>query len=282
MTRSLRAWLCIFAMAACFAACRDTSEKAVEPGVAIRAGLDHSAWETLLHQNVNDRGLVSYASWKANPEDLRTLREYLDRAASPADPPATGDDHAASLINTYNALVIDWILQNYPTPSIQSLPRSFKERRHTVGGRKVSLDDIAHATLRPFFGYRVHGALACAARSGPPLRREAYTAARLDPQLDRAMREWLDREDLNRFDVARKTAEISLIFKRFPEDFEKAGGLRSALKKHARGDVPRLLDSKDLDIDYLPYDWSLNDLDGSKTPYRESRALRDRLRNLFD
>jgi hypothetical protein len=280
--RSVGAWLWIFALTASFAACRDGNEKAVEPGVAIRAGLDHSAWEGLLQQHVNERGLVAYSAWKASPEDLRTLREYLGRAAAPADPPASGDDQAASLINTYNALVVDWILQNYPTPSIQSLPRSFKERRHTVGGRKVSLDDIEHATLRPFFGYRVHGALVCAARSCAPLRREAYAAARLDQQLDRAMREWLDREDLNRFDVAKKKAEISSVFKWFPEDFEKAGGLRSALKKHARGDVPRLLDSKDLDIDYMPFDWSLNDLDASRTPYRESRALRDRLRNLFD
>jgi hypothetical protein len=277
---SLRALSLALLTAACLSSCRGSREATVAP-VAIHAGIDHSVWERLLQNHVNERGLVSYAAWKANPEDLRALREYLERLAAPADPPAQGDEQAASLINAYNALTIQWILDNYPVPSIQSLPDSFQERRHTVGGRKVSLDDIEHATLRPLFGYRVHGALVCAARSCPPLRREAYTAAQVDRQLDSAMREWLDREDLNRFDVPGKEAEISPIFKRFAEDFESAGGLRSVLKKHARGDVPRMLDSKDVDIDYMKYDWALNDLDSPLRPYGGSRALRDRLRNLF-
>lgn len=257
------------------------SEKAQPDQVAVRAGLDHSAWQRLLQTHVDRKGLVSYERWKGNPEELQALRRYLANLAAPATPPANGDDRLASLINGYNALTIAWVLENYPTDSIQALEDSFPARRHTVGGRQVSLDDIEHATLRPLAGYRVHGALVCAARSCPPLRREAYTALRVDAQLDQAMREWLDREDLNRFDLAGRRASISPIFDWYAEDFERVGGLRSALKKHSRGDVPRLLDDDRVKIRYLRYDWGLNDRDGRGEGYGGFRALRDRIRRRF-
>jgi uncharacterized protein DUF547 len=260
-------------------ACKRSDEReAAAPLVAVRAGLDHSAWDDLLSRYVDHRNLVGYERWKTSPEDLSALRAYIAGLAAPATPPAAGEDRTASLINAYNALTIQWIIDNYPTRSIRSLDHSFSARRHTVGGRKVSLDDIEHATLRPLAGYRVHGAVVCAARSCPPLRREAYTASRLDQQLDRAMREWMDREDLNRFDLERKRAEISSLFKWFAEDFEKAGGLRSVLKKHTRGDVPRMLDNPDLKIDYLPFHWGLNDQGGLGESYGGLQAIRDRLK----
>jgi len=264
------------------AGCGDRGDAPDSPPVGVRAGIDHAEWSRLLQTYVDPQGLVAYEHWKANADDVRALDAYLARIAAPARPAAAGDDQAASLINAYNALTIRWILRHYPTESIRSLEDPFARRRDTVGGRRVSLDDLEHATLRPLFGYRVHGALVCAARSCPPLRREAYTAARLDGQLDRAMREWLDRGDLNRFDVSARTVEISPIFKWFAEDFERAGGLRSVLKKHARGDVPRLLDDDAVDVGFRSYDWGLNDKGGAGSAYGGSRAFRDRIRRLFD
>lgn len=63
--------------------------------------------------------------------------------------------------------------------------------------------NIEHKTLRPLAGYRVHATLVCAARSCPPLSRDAFREDILDKQLEEAMRRWLARADLNKTLIAR-------------------------------------------------------------------------------
>ena len=225
-------------------------------GVEVPAGIDHSDWDRLLKTYVDDRGLVAYARWKANPQDMRALRQYAERLAAPASRPAHGAEHAATLLNAYNALTIAWVLENYPTSSIRATPSPFKARRHTVGGRPASLDDLEHATLRKVLDYRVHAALVCAARSCPPLSRGSYRADRLEQQLEESMARWLAREDLNRFHPGR--AEVSSIFKWFREDFDAAGGVLVVLRRHAPESARPLLDGR-VEVRHLDYDWSLND-----------------------
>jgi hypothetical protein len=260
-----------------FAAC--SGEKVTLRPVSVAAGIDPSDWDRLLKKYVDERGLVAYEKWKASPGDLAALDGYLAKLGAQPKPAATGKDLAASLVNAYNAFAIRWILQNYPTPSIRSLDDSFTDRRHRLGGRAVSLDEIEHATLRPLVGFRVHAAVVCAARSCPPLSREAYDAKWLDLQLDRVMRQWLSRDDLNRFLPLEKKAEISSIFRWFAEDFEKAGGLRGVLKHYARFEETSFLESPELRIEYLLYDWGLNDQGELGRKYGRVRQLWDRFRD---
>ena len=134
---------------------------------------------------------TSAGSWTTRPgrrsrEGRAALRAYLARLGRNRPtrrPPA--HDRAAALINAYNALTVAWILDHYPTPSIRALPDSFTAARHTVGGATVSLDRIEHEALRPEVGYRVHAALVCAARSCPPLAREACPLAASTPSSTR-------------------------------------------------------------------------------------------------
>ncbi len=254
---------------------------AAQAKVEVPAKIDHSAWERLLRKYVNERGLVAYSKWKTSAEDLRMLDAYLHQFEPTLNKSATGDEKAASLINLYNALTVRWILQNYPTDSIQALRDSFGARRHLVGGRKVSLDDIEHGTLRPEIGYRAHATLVCAARSCPPLQRFAYTGGKLDAQIDEAFREWLARNDLNRFDPTRRSADISSIFKWFAEDFQKAGGVKKVLAGYAPESVRGFLASGDYEIDYLPYNWGLNDQGGKGRSYSFGRLIWDNLVNFF-
>src|SRR5258708_17764881 len=93
-----------------------------------------------------------------------------------------------------------------------ALQNSFNARRHDIGGRKASLDDIENTTLPPLLGYRAHAVLVCAARSCPALQRFAYTASQLDQQIDAAYRAWLARDDLNQFLPAQTTGCASRIF----------------------------------------------------------------------
>jgi hypothetical protein len=248
--------------------------------VEVRAGIDHADWSRLLQRYVDEQGRVDYASLRAAPEARAALRAYLERVAEASEPPAAGDDRAATLINAYNAFTLSWILDHYPTRSIRSLPDSFTGVRHTVGGRKVSLDQIEHATLRPLVGYRVHAALVCAARSCPPLAREAYAAPLLEAQLDAAMARWLAREDLNRFDPPAHRAQLSSIFTWFAEDFAKAGGVAEILKRHGPPAARGMASRPDLKVEHLEYDWSLND-QNPPPPYGRLRLLWDQLRGLF-
>ena len=224
----------------------------------VPAGIKHDAYDRLLKKYVNSQGLVAYEKWKASSEDMAALNTYLAQFA-PGGSKAGGNERYASLINAYNALVLQWILQNYPTESIWSLKSSFKERRHKVGGASVSLNDIENDSLRPEFGYRTHAVLVCAARSCPPLQQSAYSAGSLDEQAAHAYRTWLGRTDLNEFLPDKNEANVSSIFKWFKGDFDKAGGAKTVIAKYAPSSAKALLDKADCKINYKDYNWGLND-----------------------
>ena len=238
--------LLLFAQSLCFGA------------VNVPAGINHGGYDRLLKKYVDQNGLVAYEKWKGNADDRKALTTYLEQFAAGGSS-ASGSERYASLINAYNALVLNWILQNYPTESIWALKNSFKEKRHKVGGEMVSLNDIENSALRPEFGYRTHAVLVCAARSCPPLQRSAYTGGQLDEQCDHAYRVWLGRTDLNEFLVDKNEANVSSIFKWFKGDFEKAGGVKTILAKYAPSPAKPLLQRPDCKITYKTYNWGLND-----------------------
>jgi hypothetical protein len=244
-------------------------------GVTVPANISHQAWDALLKKYVNDRGVVAYADWKRNQMDLLALDNYLKEFAEKPQIPATGTDAATSLINLYNATTIRWILANYPTESIMELKDSFGEKRHEIGGRKASLDDIEHGTLRPLLGYRAHAVLVCAARSCPPLQRSAYTPSELDEQIDTAYRAWLVREDLNRFLPGQNKVEISSIFNWFKDDFDKAGGTKNILVRYAPQQYHGFLADGNYEISYFPYNWGLNDQGDHGKSYSRNQMIWD-------
>jgi len=238
--------LLLFAQSLCFGA------------VNVPAGINHGGYDRLLKKYVDQNGLVAYEKWKGNADDRKALTTYLEQFAAGGSS-ASGSERYASLINAYNALVLNWILQNYPTESFWALKNSFKEKRHKVGGEMVSLNDIENSALRPEFGYRTHAVLVCAARSCPPLQRSAYTGGQLDEQCDHAYRVWLGLMDLNEFLVDKNEANVSSIFKWFKGDFEKAGGVKTILAKYAPSPAKPLLQRPDCKITYKTYNWGLND-----------------------
>jgi hypothetical protein len=249
--------------------------------VMVPANLSHQAWDTLLKKYVNDGGLVAYGDWKKNPTDLKTLDDYIRQFAENPQTPASGNEAAASLINLYNASTIRWILANYPTESIMGLKDSFGAKRHQIGGKKASLDDIEHGTLRPLLGYRAHAVLVCAARSCPPLQRFAYTASEFDEQIDTAYRAWLARDDLNRFLPNQRKVELSSIFNWFKEDFKKAGRVKKILFKYALQQYQDFLTGGNYEISYLPYNWGLNDQGDHGKSYSRNQIIWDSVLNFI-
>jgi hypothetical protein len=248
--------------------------------VEVSEGIDHTDWNRLVHVYVNEKGLVDYAKWKASEADVRALTDYLAQFAPATHRLAVGAEKQAALTNGYNALVIRTILERYPTESIQSLSQAFTTRRHRIGGQDVSLDDIEHGTLRPEVGFRVHAALCGGARSSPPLAHDAYRSDRYVSQVSFSMLRWLARDDLNRFDLAGRRAEVSPVFKWYASDFDAAkGGFRGVLSTFAPDQYRAFVTDPSTKIAYLDYDWGLNDQGPHGRDYR--RGLWQKLKGML-
>ncbi len=248
--------LLCFAGILCMSACATTAPAGT---VRVPAGVSPAPWQALLERYVDDRGLVAYGRWRDDATDLRKLDDFIAAYARADGPGATGPEEIAALINAYNAFTIRWILQNYPTESIRELDGSWDKARWNIGGRIVSLDEIEHKNLRPLYGWRVHATIVCAARSCPPLLDEAYTAANLHSLTDRAYRVWLAREDLNQFDEAAGVVRVSPIFKWFKSDFTGEGDPAVVFEKFGPANMRTFLADRKFKMDYLDYNWGLND-----------------------
>ena len=186
-----------------------------------------------------------------------------------APPPAGRAEKLALWIDAYNILAIDTVLRHYPLESIRDVGSFFRPVwKHVAGrvaGSPVTLHQIEHEILRPMGDPRIHAAIVCASVSCPTLRRQPWTATRLDAQFDDTLRRWLaDGEKGLRIDRARRTLYLSRIFDWFEGDFEPGGGVLAFVTPYLppadrawveqNGETARRR--------HLPYDWSLNDLAG--------------------
>lgn len=248
-------------------------------GAHAQSGFDHgyAAWDALLRKHVRwlPDGKQSRANYKGFAADRAALKAVLDSMS--AVPRATFDgwsrpQQMAFLINAYNAFTVELILTKYPDlKSIKDLgsilQSPWKKKFFTLLGEERHLDWIEHEQLRPRYNEpRVHAAVNCASIGCPALRDEAFTAAKLEAQLEDGMRRFMADRTRNR--VKGDRVEVSSIFKWFREDFEKGhGGFRQVQDVFAKyaellSDVPAeqaALKAKSLAVTHLDYDWSLND-----------------------
>jgi hypothetical protein len=237
----------------------------------------HSAWDALLKKHVRwlPDGKQSRANYRGFAADRAALKAVLDGMS--ALPRATFDgwsqpQQMAFLINAYNAFTVELILTQYPDlKSIKDLgsfvQSAWKKKFFTLLGDERHLDWIEHEQLRPRYSEpRVHAAVNCASIGCPALRDEAFTAAKLEAQLEDGMRRFMGDRTRNR--VKGGKVEVSSIFKWFREDFERGhGGFRQVedvFAKYAEQltDQPAeqaALKAKKLGVSHLDYDWSLND-----------------------
>ena len=109
---------------------------------------------------------------------------------------------------------------------------------------------------------RVHAAVNCASIA---LRNEAFSAAKLEAQLEDGMQRFL--ADRTRKRVRDGRLEVSAIFKWFRSDFEQGhqgfAKVEDVFAKYAtqlsdKPDEQAQLRAKTLPVNHLDYDWSLN------------------------
>jgi len=242
------------------------------------AAFDQSTWDGLLKANVVSirNGQATQVDYAAFARERSQLKQYLAGVSAVTAPEFERWEPSAQLaflINAYNAFTIELVLTGYPDVAsikdLGSLLRSpWKKRFIPLLGDTRSLDDIEHGLIRGSGRYtepRVHFALNCASIGCPALRPEAFTAERLDAQLEEAATAFLSDRTRNRLDG--KALQVSSIFKWYRGDFEK--GWRGAdtlakfflLYRQPLGlddNAASRLKAGEIKIDFLDYDWRLN------------------------
>ncbi len=221
-------------------------------------GPDHKLWDDLLRKHVSDRGVVQYQGFIA---DSLVLNRYLRALEQqPPQPSWTREAVLAYWINAYNAYTVQLVIRHYPLKSIKDIAgkipfvnTSWDIKFIHIGGEKLDLNNIEHGKIRKKFDDpRVHMALVCASRSCPILLNEAYTADKLESQLEKQSRAFL--ADTFRNKISKNQAQLSMIFKWYAGDFNTVGGVRAFVNKYG---PTRLEDGAK--ITHLDYDWGLND-----------------------
>jgi hypothetical protein len=255
-----------------------------------RAQFDHThaAWSALLqkHVRVAANGVSSRVDYQGFAADRAQLKAYLaSLSAIGAGEYArwSKPQQFAFLANAYNAFTVEKILTRYPNlKSIRDFGIVFgnpwKDRFFTLLGKAQHLDGIEHETMRApgvFDDPRVHVAVNCASVGCPMLGREAFTADRLDAQLEDLMRRFLSDRTRNRYNAQTRTLELSQLFDWYADDFKKGGksflgypGFASLADLGARyadllADTEpdrAALRARTVPIGFITYDWSLNDV----------------------
>ena len=241
----------------------------VEKAVPIeKASFDHSAWDRLLSAHVYpiDSWRVTQVDYAGMAKERESLKGYLERLAAVTPEEFAlwpNPDQLAFLINAYNAWTVELILTKYPDlTSIEELGSSFQSPWEKAFipllGQTRSLDDIIRGSGR-YRDPRIHFAFNRASIGSPALRAQAYTGAQLEKQLEEQAELFLSDRSRNRLEGNR--LKVSFIFKWYRSDFEKGWRGANTLSKF----LALYVDALDLnkvdgyDIDFLDYDWRLND-----------------------
>ena len=221
-------------------------------------------FNSVLYSAVNEHGLVDY-----DELERPTTEENLERVVQiygEAELPEDADARTAFWCNAYNANVL-LILhrEQRRDPELRdvlSIEGFFDQKQIKVGREIMVLNDLEHKKLRPLGDPRIHAALVCGAVSCPPLRREAFEAARLDAQLDDQSRRWINDASKNHVEAA--GLSISMILDWFKDDFivEPFGGRIGFVRQFAApgGPIDQYLKTNPEPVLlFEPYDWRIND-----------------------
>jgi hypothetical protein len=240
-------------------------------------------YDEILDLNVRD-GFVYYRALKSARAQLDAYVTSLQNVRLDA---ASPQEQIAFWLNGYNAIVLETVVdaypigsrsKDYPAGSIRQIPGAFETRTHKLAGRTLTLDQIEQTVLPTFHDPRVFFALGRGAVGSGRLRSEAYLPEKLDQQLAESAAECANRQQCVQVDVEQNAMRVSSIFSWRRNEFidayaERAGNEypgRSPIERAVLGFIgPKMLPAEravltknDFRLEYINFDWSLNDLTG--------------------
>lgn len=222
--------------------------------------IKHDDWDALVKQHVNEAGWVDYKGFIA---DSTRLQNYLDqlRANHPNQKNWSRDEQLAYWINAYNAFTVELILDHYPVESIKDIKSGIPFVNGVwdiefikIEDQVYSLNNIEHGIIRPKFNEeRIHFAVNCASYSCPKLLNEAFCAEHLDQQLDKVVKAFINNPEKNL--IEEDQIQLSKILSWYWMDFKNKYDSRiEFVNKYSTKKV-----NTDAKVDYLDYNWSLNE-----------------------
>lgn len=236
---------------------------------------------------VDDAGMVNYKRLKQN----RTLLDIFALEMTRLDPKTfqnwSENQKIAFWLNAYNALTLKAIIDNYPIKSsffksriypknsIRQIPGVWSKIKFKIMRKDVTLSHIEHKILRKEFDEpRIHMAMVCAALSCPPLRNEPYAAEKLDHQLKDQTKKFLADPGKFKIDLKKNKVYLSAILKWFADDFlakyapkkpipgqsKSVSAVLNFITEYCDQSTAEYLKTGKFKVEYLKYDWSLNEL----------------------
>jgi hypothetical protein len=244
----------------------------------------HSPLDEILDANVRD-GLVYYRT-------LKSTRGRLDRYTQSLNVPAatyagwSKAQQMAFWVDAYNAFVLETVIDHYPihgtaqgapSSSIRQIPGAFDRKTWHAAGRAVTLDAIVKTILPEFKEPRLYLALGRGAIGSGRLRSEAYTADRLEKQLDSIQAEFVTIREMLQIDRDNQTMVVTPIVSWHDQEiiavYDKADQVFAGRSPIERAIVafiaPNLLplekefvQQNRFKVTFGTFDWHLNDLTG--------------------
>lgn len=227
--------------------------------------------DAVLARYVSDAGLVDYDGLLADRAPLDRFVRALAETSPENSPEAfpTRSHRLAYWINAYNALILQRVVDAWPTESVRKIKflyGIFWREKHDLGGRILPLTTLENKVLRGFEDPRIHFAINCASVGCPALGRTAWKPETLDDDLEQAARRFIGDARHVWFEPDGDVVHLSMIFKWYAKEFTgwlQARGLESS---HGVIDFVFLYLPEDqrqekpggLKIKWIEYDWSVN------------------------
>ncbi len=152
-------------------------------------------------------------------------------------------------INAYNIMVIEQVLDNYPTRSVQDVPGFFDINKVHVENRKMSLNTYEKELIfKTFNDPRLHFVLNCGAISCPPLHVESFKADQVENQIDSIYQASFNNPLVFQVNDTNQKLYLSTLFKWYASDL-----------KEMQEEIIQTKNPNQYPISYMTYDWTLND-----------------------
>jgi hypothetical protein len=198
-------------------------------------------------------GSVAYTKIKQNIGEVEALYALIGKMY------LSGVDVAMQksfYINAYNIIVIYWVAKHYPLKSPLDNSGFFDKVKHKVAGEEITLNSLEiKRLLFPYKDARLHFALACAAKSCPPLASFAYTPVTLDKQLTERATAALNNPGWLKINNAEKKVELSKIFEWYKKDFTADGKTELEwINQYRKEKIPATYT-----VGFYEYNWALNE-----------------------
>jgi hypothetical protein len=244
-----------------------------------------------LKKYVNQDGMVDYKALSRKKMEMGKLLEQFRKLDRNEYSSWSKDDKLAFWINGYNLNFLKIIVDNYPIESNRMLrlfwpPNSIRhikgvwdEHKFIIMNEEFTLQEIDQRFLQKEFGEPLaFFAISYASVSGTPLRNEAYRGRNLSTQFDDQVKKFLAGQYGFKIDRENQKVYLSSIFNstwygsqfiakygtdlKFKQQEPAVRAVLSFLTKYVSPQDVDYLETGNYTVEFLRYDWTLNDRAG--------------------